>query len=96
MQTETHQSRYGRGRFLRQLGVTLTFALGAGGLASAARAQHAAGHCCEITPGTCPDPGGPQSCSGTDKLYHCNCTGISQDYCVCQREDWPQCYQGPC
>lgn len=94
MQTETHESRYGRRRFLRQLGVTLTFALGAGGLASAARASHAAGHCCQIDDNTCPHPEGPQSCQ-QGNLFHCNCTGISQDYCACFPSG-QQCIQGPC
>jgi hypothetical protein len=100
MQTETHENKYGRGRFLRQLGVTLAFALGAGGLASAARADHTAGHCCQVTDPVNQCPDGPHSCTGENEtLYRCNCTGISEDYCACFRftpPPPPQCFQGPC
>jgi hypothetical protein len=96
MQTETHEARYGRGRFLRQLGISLTFALGAGGLASFAGATHAAGHCCFVTECPVSDPP-PPTCNEQDgfRLYHCNCTGISQNYCGCFHSQ-QSCLQGPC
>lgn len=82
-----------RGRFLRQLAVTLAVGVGAGALASAARADHTAGHCCPKGPeDTC--PGGDPTCNPDETIFHCNCTGIGSDYCVCSTRT--ECYNGPC
>jgi hypothetical protein len=70
---EQIEKRTGRMRFLKQLGVTLAAAVGAGAFASAARAT--AGLCCRDC-SRCP------SC-GTGQCYcYCDCTGIGESYCL--------------
>lgn len=60
-----------RRRFLKQLGVTLAVALGAGALAESA---FAAGQCCR----NCNACGG---CGGTSCYCYCDCSGIGESYC---------------
>lgn len=75
-----NETKYGRAGFLRQLGVTLAVAVGAAALSSAAKASHVAGHAC---------PGG--GCNPGQCL--CNCTGISENYCV---DNCTECRSCPC
>lgn len=82
---EENESRYGRGRFLRQIGLTLAAAVGAGALASNA---YATLNCCPARPeNNCP------TCPQGNKFY-CVCTGISENYCICA--SGTDCYSGPC
>lgn len=81
-------NRINRGRFLRQVGVTLAAAMGAGALASHAFA--APGQCCEE-----PGCGECDRCGGTETnpacICYCDCTGISESYC------WPDhCVDNTC
>ncbi len=70
-------SRTNRVRFLKQLGVTLAAALGAGAFASAARAN--AGQCCR----NCPQCGPCVKSGWTSPCYcFCDCTGIGSSYCL--------------
>lgn len=92
--TEQFEAMTTRGRFLKQLGATLAVGVGAAAFASAARADHTAGHCCPSGSGPCTNPGDPTSCGGQQNLFHCNCSGIGQDYCICTTRT--ECYNGPC
>lgn len=96
MKEEIENRKTTRPRFLKQLGTTLAVGIGAGALASVARADHTAGHCCPATnPQTqCTGNGDPQSCPPGQTLFHCNCSGISRNYCVCKSQT--SCYNGPC
>jgi hypothetical protein len=96
MKEELENRRTTRPRFLKQLGATLMVGLGAGALASAARADHTTGHCCPATnpSSQCTRPGDPQSCTGGQTLFHCNCSGVGQNYCICKSQT--TCYNGPC
>lgn len=72
-QDEQRMGKTGRKRFLRQLGVTLIAAVGAGALAEAAFANP--GQCC-------PDCSRCGTCAGGTGCYcYCDCTGISSSYC---------------
>lgn len=70
------EKRTSRGRFLRQVGVTLAAAVGAGKLASAAFAL--GGNCCSSS-------GDPHNCGscGTGRQYcFCDCTAAgTPSYC---------------
>lgn len=91
---EETEKKTTRKRFLKQLGVTLAVGVGAGAFASTALADHQAGHCCPSGSGPCTHPGDPTSCPQGQNLFHCNCSGIGQDYCLCTTQT--QCYNGPC
>lgn len=79
------ETKYGRGRFIRQIGLTLAAAVGAGALAPNA---YAVLNCCRQNCMTCTDPNFPNS-------YFCTCTGIGSDYCTCSHLS-ANCYSGPC
>lgn len=78
MQEEDEQpeEKTSRKRFLRQVGMTLLAAIGAGALAEAAFANP--GQCCYDCGGCggCSTPDAPNGC-----YCRCDCTGISQSYC---------------
>lgn len=83
-----------RARFLKQLGVTLAVGVGAGALASGARADHTAGHCC---PNCDKCPGG--NCPAGTCPMRCNCDGIGESYCLfneCKEPVSSNCRSGPC
>jgi hypothetical protein len=71
MDEKEQNERTSRSRFLRQLGVTLAAAVGAGALA--ARANAFPGDCCI----NC----GCGSCDGGCYCF-CDCSGIGQSYCL--------------
>lgn len=79
-----NEARYGRGRFIRQVGLTLAAAVGAGALASNA---YATLNCCQQN---C-----RSDCPGGTAAHWCVCTGISQDYCGCFVPS-QNCISGPC
>lgn len=68
---EESEDRIGRARFLKRVGATLAAAVGAGALASRARAT--AGQCCRNC--NCP------SCGPTRCYCFCDCSGIGESYC---------------
>lgn len=72
------------GRFIRQIGLTIAAAVGAGALAPNA---YATLNCCRQDCGA--------NCSGGQVQYFCVCTGISQDYCGCFNPG-QNCISGPC
>jgi hypothetical protein len=69
---EEIEVRTSRTRFLKQLGVTLAAAVGAGVFAGRARA----------TPGQCCYNCGCGGCGGSNCYCHCDCTGIGDSYCL--------------
>jgi hypothetical protein len=74
---DDHAKTTSRVRFLRQVGVTLAAAVGAGALASAAKAS---GNCCA----TSGDPHGCGSCGTGKQFCWCNCSAAgTNSYC------WP-------
>jgi hypothetical protein len=70
---EQNEKKSSRSRFLRQLGVTLAAAVGAGALA--ARANAYPGECCR-------DCNQCNTCGDGGCYCWCDCTGISQSYCM--------------
>jgi hypothetical protein len=76
MDEKEQNERTSRSRFLRQLGVTLAAAVGAGALA--ARAKAFPGDCCyDCGCGGCTPPQGGSGC-----YCWCDCSGIGQSYCL--------------